>query len=114
MHFPYRLPVVVEPLDGFLQPVTQGMPRVKSEKLLGPAHVKTSTRLTVRLGGIPLNLPGKPNLSRDHTGEITNRHLFTRSQIDGKMSIILFGRQQNAFRRILDIEEFSSRRSISP
>ena len=79
MHFPYNLAIVLEPPDGFFQSVAQAMASLKAEELLGPAHVETSTRLAVRLGGIPLNLSGKANLGRDHAGKITDCNLFTRS-----------------------------------
>ena len=44
-----------EVLDGFLQPITQAMSRLKSEELLGPAHVKTAPGLAVRLGRVPVD-----------------------------------------------------------
>src|SRR5574340_981524 len=68
-HFPYRLAVGLKPLDSFLQSVAQAMSSLETEELLGTADVKTSARLAVRLGDIPLDLTGKSHLNRNHPGK---------------------------------------------
>jgi hypothetical protein len=83
MHFPYRLAVGLKPLNRLLQSVAQAMASLEVEELLGPADVKTSAWLAVRLGGIPLNRPGKPHLRGDDSRKITDRDFFTCSEIDG-------------------------------
>lgn len=109
MHFPYRVAVGVKPLDGFHQSIPQTMSGLKTKELLGAADIKTSPRLAVRLVGVPIYSSRKPDISGDHSGKIPNRHLFTRSEVDGEIPIILFRCEQDTFCGILHIQKFPSR-----
>src|SRR5262245_15642433 len=50
--FPQGLPVGVEPLDGFLETLAQGMAGLKPEEFFRPADIQAASRLPIGFGGI--------------------------------------------------------------
>lgn len=103
-----------KPQHRLLKSFPECMLRLKSEKLFGPAHIQTASGLSVGLGGVPSDLSWEIGLYGNHGGKVANCDFLPCPQVDGLTPFIVLRCEKDAFCGILDIQELSSRRSVSP
>src|SRR3954447_9290343 len=102
------------PGDRLLEPLTQRRARAEAEELLRARRVELSARLAVRHRRVPHQLALEPRQLRDQLGELADRRLDTGAEVDRLAGVVPLGRERQARRRVVHVEELAGRRAVAP
>src|SRR5699024_1142605 len=99
---------------GVAQSFVEGDVGGEAEEFSGAAVVDPATRLPVRFGTIPAQLPVETGDRSDAFGEIGDRHLFIGAEVDGFGTVVAFRGFQDPPGGIIDVEKFAAGRARAP
>src|SRR4030042_1473024 len=99
------------PVNRFLQSLIEGRPGLKAKILLGLGDIQAPPWLAVRLGRVPSDLARKARQLCDLLGQVLDADLTSGPEIDRLGAVVVLGGQQDSFRRVGDVEEFTGDRA---
>jgi hypothetical protein len=78
----HRIAIGKKPLHRLLQSFSEPVFRLKTKEFFGSADIQAPSRLPVGLGDVPIDLPRKIGLRRNHGGKVANRDFLPCPQVD--------------------------------
>src|SRR5258708_279395 len=102
------------PSDRAREPVPELRPGLEPEQLPGLCDVESAARLAVRHRGVPGDLALEAGQLGDQRGQLTDRYLLPRPEVDWIGAVVVLGGEQQAVGGVLDVEELAGRRAVAP
>src|SRR6266849_5929041 len=97
------------PVDGATKSRAEVGLRPEAKALPGPAGVQAAPRLAVGLRRVPDDPPPEAGQLGDQRGQVPYGDLESGPEVDRGGPFERFGRQDDPFRAVLDVEEFARR-----
>src|SRR5947208_635748 len=105
--------MLLEVRDGARDAVRERGPGREPELLAGPRDVQATPRLSVGLAGVPDEAPLEGGRPRDDPGQVADRDLLAAAQVHRVAGVILLGGEDDALRRVLDVEKLARGRAVT-
>src|SRR3989442_2331020 len=107
-------PLCLIPLDRALEPFAEVDSGPEAELALGPAGVELAARLAVRLARVPPDGAAEPGRLGDELDQLADADFEGGAEVDRIGPVVALGGQDDAFGRVLDVQELPRRCAIAP
>src|SRR3954452_10052563 len=102
------------PGDRPLETLPERRARLEAEELLRARGVEAPARLAIRHRLVPGDLAREARQLGDQPGELLDRDLLARADVDRLLAVVWLGGQRERSGRVVDVEELARRRAIAP
>src|SRR4249919_4091566 len=102
------------PGDGALESLAQRRSRLEREELACARAVDAPTRLAVRFLGVPRDRSLVPRHVGDQLGEVADRDLAGRSEVDRLRAVVALCREYETLDAVVHVEELARRGPVAP
>ena len=102
------------PVDRPPKPVLEWRSSLEPEQLARSAGVQRTSRLAVRLGGVPADLALEPGRLDDQLDELPDRDLPPGAEVDRLRAVVALGGEDDPFGGVIDVQELARRGAGAP